>query len=214
MDYYGYGYGYGDYADFIDVMSEVGIALFGVLLVFLIFLLILSVVFYIFSCLGMYTIAKRRGIRGAWLAWVPLGSNWILGCISDQYQYVTKGKVKNKRKVLLILSIATLVLSTVLQIVSYVMTMSLFMEASQDSAIVFTAINLASSLVCWGLSLSIMIVHYFALYDLYVSCNPANGTLYTVLSIIFSVTEPFFIFACRNKDGGMPPRRSIPNMYV
>ena len=34
--------------------------------------------------------------------------------------------------------------------------------------------------------------------------------LFLVLSIVFSVTEPFFLFFNRNKDGGMPPRRPDP----
>lgn len=34
----------------------------------------ISLVFYIFESLGLYTIAKRRGIRHPWLSWVPLGN--------------------------------------------------------------------------------------------------------------------------------------------
>ena len=31
--------------------------------------------------------------------------------------------------------------------------------------------------------------------------------LFLVLSIVFNITEPFFVFSCRNKDFGMPPRK-------
>ena len=31
-----------------------------------------------------------------------------------------------------------------------------------------------------------------------------------VLSILFRVTKPVFLFINRNKDGGMPPRREVP----
>ena len=31
--------------------------------------------------------------------------------------------------------------------------------------------------------------------------------LFLVLSILFGVTEPFFLFFSRNKDDGMPPRK-------
>ena len=34
--------------------------------------------------------------------------------------------------------------------------------------------------------------------------------LFTVLSILFRVTKPVFLFINRNKDGGMPPRREVP----
>ena len=34
--------------------------------------------------------------------------------------------------------------------------------------------------------------------------------LYLVLSILFSPTEPFFLFFNRDKDQGMPPRKRQP----
>ena len=39
---------------------------------------------YVLWSLGVYTIAKRRGIRKPWLSWIPVGNLWILGSISDQ----------------------------------------------------------------------------------------------------------------------------------
>ena len=49
-----------------------------------------------------------------------------------------------------------------------------------------------------------------ALYDVYRSMDPSNSVLFLVLSILFGVTEPFFLFFNRNKDLGMPPRREDP----
>jgi hypothetical protein len=34
--------------------------------------------------------------------------------------------------------------------------------------------------------------------------------LFLLLSIFFSITEPFFLFFSRNKDAGMPTRRQEP----
>ena len=87
-----------------------------IIVYFVVFLLsyAYSILVYILQSLGLYTIAMRRGIRHPWLAWVPFGIHWILGSIADQYQYVAKGKVKNRRKVLLGLMIALAVLVLVL----------------------------------------------------------------------------------------------------
>ena len=52
-----------------------------------------------------------------------------------------------------------------------------------------------------------IVIKYIDYYNLYSSCNPSNATLFLVLSIFFSVTLPFFVFACRKKDLGMPPRK-------
>ena len=45
---------------------------------------ILAVITYIFSSLGFYTLAKRRGILHPGLAWVPVcGARWIMGSLAD-----------------------------------------------------------------------------------------------------------------------------------
>ena len=60
---------------------------------------------YIFMSLGLFAIAKNRRIQNPWLAWIPVGNLWLLGCISDQYRYVALGQKQNRRKRLLLLSI-------------------------------------------------------------------------------------------------------------
>ena len=63
------------------------------------------------------------------------------------------------------------------------------------------------SLPIAGISIALAVIRYMALYDIYTSCQPQNNVLFLVLSIIFTVTEPFFVFFNRNNDKGMPPRR-------
>jgi hypothetical protein len=60
------------------------------------------------------------------------------------------------------------------------------------------------------IAIAITVLRYVSMYDLYTSCNPQNNVLFLVLSIFFNVTEPFFVFFNRKKDGGMPPRRTEP----
>ena len=69
-----------------------------------------GIAMYVLTSLGLYTIAKRRAIRNAWLAWIPVVNCWIIGCISDQYRYVVKGQMKSRRKSLLTLSVIQLAL--------------------------------------------------------------------------------------------------------
>ena len=166
------------------------------------FLLIgFSIVCYVLNSLGLFTIAERRGIRHAWLAWVPYGSVWILGSISDQYQYVAKGKVKNRRKVLLGLNITYLVVYIVQFMASIV---SAF---SGDFPVLPMALG---SIAMIALIIVQLVMTYVAYNDLYNSCKPDSATTFLVLSIVFSVTLPFFVFACRKKDLGMPPRKQAP----
>ena len=168
-------------------------------------------VMYILQSLGMYKIAKRRGINNPWLSWVPLGNLWMLGSISDQYQYVVKGKITNRRKVLLGISLGTygalflMLIMLVVGAVNAAFSGSLA-EAEKTAALMLLGI-LVMYLVMFILMIIMMVFMYMALYDLYISCNPTSGTMFLVLSILISVTQPFFVFACRNKDDGMPPRK-------
>ena len=54
-------------------------------------LLALAVVMYVFQSLGLYTMAKRRGIKCYGLAWVPIGNLWIMGKLADQFDDYKKG---------------------------------------------------------------------------------------------------------------------------
>ncbi len=68
---------------------------------------------------GLHALAKRRIIRYAWLAWLPIGNLWILGSLADQYCTVVKNQEKSNRRirifwislVALVLLIALIVLS-------------------------------------------------------------------------------------------------------
>lgn len=178
--------------------------IYAVLMYIAIFFAILSlpVVAYVFHSLGYQTIAKRRCIKDGWLSWLPIGVLWIQGCISDQYRYVVKGKVTNRRKVLLWSNIGIL-LAWLLFLITYLVGM----DASEDTRVALGVILLISMLVILALSVLLLIFYYISLYDLYRSCDPGNSLLYLVLSLVLPCMIPIFVFACRKKELGMPPRK-------
>lgn len=204
-----------DYAYAME--DELGAA-FGIF--YLIYYLVafgIGIAGYILSSLGLYTIAKRRGITNPWLSWIPVASAWIVGSISDQYRYVTKGQIKNKRKILLILEIAVAVLTIVMMVMMIVSIADLAMvslsgsEADILSGVMSLMLGLLGMvLLLGGVGIACAVFRYMAMYDLYTSVNPPYNVVFLVLSIIFSVTEPFFIFFNRKKDAGMPPRCDVP----
>ena len=178
----------------------------------------LSIAAYVLSSLALYTLANRRGIRNAWLSWVPVVNCWIVGCLSDQYRYVVKGEVKNKRKALLTLNIINAVLAIAMVVVTVFMIVGAVqagMGADEEKLIGVVLGSLVGVLaLCLpiaGVGIAIKIIHYMSAYDIYTSCTPQNNVLFLVLSIIFPITEPFFLFFTRKKDEGMPPRRQEPS---
>lgn len=176
----------------------------------------LNIVLYVFTSLGLYTMAKRRGLRKPWLAWIPVVNVWIVGSLSDQYRYVVKGEEKSKRKSLLILNIVSAVLSVVVFVlflaVVFIIVAGLASNVSDREIFQiltgpgFGLLGLAVLLV--GVKIAYLILYYMALYDVYTACDPKNTVMYLVLSILFGITKPFFLFFNRDKDEGMPPRRT------
>ena len=170
-----------------------------------------SIATYILTSLALYAIASRRGLRKPWLAWIPVVNCWLLGSLSAQYRYVVKGEPTSRRKWLLALSLLKAVLTlTVVILVAVVATSAIFrgpgfgMRQSITGpimGILGVVMPLAAAHVAY------LVIRFMALYDVYRSLDPSNSVLYLVLSILFRVTEPFFLFFNREKDLGMPPRK-------
>ena len=179
---------------------------------------LLGIAVYVLTALALYTLANRRGIKHAWLSWLPVANFWIIGSLSDQYRYVVKGEIKNKRKILLVLHIISWLISVTMIVVFGVLifrAMGPAMSGLHEDVIlemiigpVFVMLGLVVPMI--GVGIASKIIRYMAMYDIYTSCTPQNNVVFLVLSILFPVTEPFFLFFTRNKDDGMPPRKQEP----
>ena len=177
--------------------------------------MLLSIASYVLTALALYTIARRRGLRRPWLAWIPVADSWLLGSLSDQYRYVVKGEHRSKRKILLffrvLITIMWISLMGLLVNLCFHAVGGVFWGAMSDERmfqILHQAMNLlVLCLPLMGISIAYAVFRYMALYDIYKSLDPENCVLFLVLSILFGITEPFFLFFSREKDGGMPPRK-------
>lgn len=164
---------------------------------------------YILTALAIYRISCRRGLNHPWLAWVPVINFWLLGSLSDQYQYVVKGEIRSRRKWLLSLNILKTVIMMMVVILGVVTAGTLF--ANHPSEVMGLAVALLGLVLPLAACvIALCVIRYMALFDLYRSLDPGNAVLYLVLSILFSPTEPFFLFFNRDKDLGMPPRKQQP----
>lgn len=199
-------------------VMEVFLGFLSIFAVVMVITLVFSIVCYVLRSSGMYTIAKRRGINHPWMAWVPVVDYYLTGCIADQYRYVAKGENKSRRKALLVLSIifwvvyiAFMVLYSSFWVQLVRETINGFSNSAYMVDFFGTLLGVGGlSVVMSGLSIALLIVRYVAMYDVYNSLDPHNSVMFLVLSIIFPVTEPFFIFCNRKKDLGMPPKKETP----
>lgn len=183
---------------------------------------VMGIIGYVLSALALYTMAENRGIRNGWMAWLPVLNVWIIGSLSDQYRYVVKGEIRAKRKALLILKIVMLVLWVAFFILSSVLLVGFFGSGPHhparpqmlQSLVEPGLILLGVSVALMGLWIATTVIRYMALYDIFQSSDPQNGVLFLVLSIVIGVTQPVFLFICRNKELGMPPRAPRPEKIV
>ena len=194
------------------------------------FSFIIGLVGYVLLAFGLYTVAKRRGVRNPWLAWLPFGQSWMLGCISDQYQFVAWRRNKNKRKAMLWLDIISAVLCCItlvllanalvelfryVDIKTFAMYGEVYMEEDMfahvpDEALMEIASAMMKVLLpaflLMGTTIALTVLRYLALHDLYRSCDPSSATAYTLLSIFLgNIAMGVAVLMCRNKDFGMHP---------
>ena len=166
-----------------------------------------AVVAYILTGKSLSAIARRRGIEKPWLAWVPVGCDWLLGCISDQYRYVTFGEESNRRGKLLKTNIVLLVIAAVVLIFSGVMCVMAAFGVSDDAVLVMALFMMALAYGMIPVAVVYSINYYKSMFDLFRSCDPDKSLVFLLVSIFASFPLPFFLYSCRNKDLGVPPRR-------
>lgn len=182
----------------------------------------LEIAAFILEAVALYTIAKRREINKPWLACIPVVSGWILGSVSDQYRYVTKRQVKNKRKWLLCLSIlgAALVVVGIVALIYGLLSGLVVIGPPEMDAV---EANDGIRLGVWGVAALILlplllvmaaesVLRWMAIYDVFRSCNPKKGKVYFWISFGLSFIGlgglvSAFMLISMDKDDGMPPRK-------
>lgn len=200
---YSYSYSSGD--------AEASIAVLGSMLIIS---LVIGLIFYIFESVGLYTLAKRRGIHNPGLAWVPVARDWVMGSLSDQYA-MRLGQNKSYRKVLpalgaVVTILAVLILSFSLQFVvrlasgDPVLYAQLYQASNNPEEAVLlifgSVVPFVSILYIVGIVY--MVFYFITLYKLFQSCRPGSAVGYLLLSIFLGFLRPFLVFACRNSDEG------------
>lgn len=216
-----YSYSYTD--PFGNLFSTVFGAVFGI---GILIGAAMNIAAYVMQSYGIYTIAKRRGLNHPWLAWLPIGCEWLVGSVSDQYQYVVREQVKSRRKVMLVSSVICHILQVAIVVLAVFLASKILSAADsiQAGLIVTSLLGEFASLLFALITMlvvyiTLLVFWYMSLYDLFCSCDPGNATACLILSIagcvlrafasFFVLIEPIFLLVVCRKDKGMPPRRDV-----
>ena len=207
---------YGDLEHFDGLLPM--FAIFGsVILVAIILGSLFGFAVHVIRALAIYHIAKRRGLKNPWLAWIPVGQEWIIGSLSDQYQYLTHEKNRNRRKILLILSLTAMVIcwgstaSGFSRIFYFLEAYGTHLPYEDIAEMIFPMTGtMLLGMISSCVGIAAFVFRQISMYDLYRSCDPKNAIPYLVFGILFSILEPIFLMILRNRDDGMPPRKADP----
>ena len=82
--------------------------------------------------------------------------------------------------------------------------------AAEGAVLMMSALMLLLSFAMLGVAIVYSVQFYKACYDLFRSCDPDKSLVFLLVSIFASYPQPCFIYSCRNKDLGMPPRHPQP----
>ena len=63
-----------------DAQTLINMGIF--MLIYFVLAMGVAITFYVLKSLGLYAIAKHRGIKNPWFAWVPVLSSFLEGSIS------------------------------------------------------------------------------------------------------------------------------------
>ena len=118
---------------------------------------------------------------------------------------------------MLVISILIFLLSIFLLIASIIMIRSFVIRSMAFPADELLIFLLDGFTMLWVvaiglslLSLPQLVLLYISLYDVYRSCDPYPAKKYLILSIIFPVCMPVFLFAGRKQDYGF--HKSFPKI--
>ncbi len=196
----GNGYEYGSYNNYTDQLEEIleelptdmlGLIL-AVLLGVLIVWLAIVILVYLFMAIGLYRMGKNRGMTNAYLAFIPVADIYYLGALRDRIN-AANGKKTNYRVKLLTVYLVHF---------GCIFFESLFQGMAMASNMTaFMALTTIFSLASTGFMITYIVFYYIALYTVFKEYSPNHAVVFLVLSILFGITTPFFIFAIRNKVG-------------
>ncbi len=189
---------------------------------------IVWIVSYVFTAIAVYHLSKTLNLPSPGLAWVPVVRVYALGRVAREAIRATAPgkKARNYGALLLTLGLVgglLLFIGVVLAFSGVIAGLGGWMYGFGDlygDLSGMSAVDLDPgfgvtydpdkmlALMIPGVFLVmigsiVMIVYsvfyYIALYNVYKAFNPANATVFEVLSILLSVTTPFLLFSIRNR---------------
>jgi len=167
---------------------------------FVVVALLVSLVFYIFNAIALYSIAKRRRMNNAFLAFIPIANKYYLGKIADDISR-TMNKKTNHAKRILIPMVIGVAIDVVGSFFAGLGTALISLYTGGETGVAIIGLSIVISLFSGAALIVSAIFKYIALYSIFKEYSNSNAVLFIILSVLLSIS-PFLLFAIRNKKSG------------
>ncbi len=189
--------------------AEEEIAFLGVFLVFYVIIIVIasaaSLTTYILNSIGLMTIAKNRGIKNPWMAWIPFASSYLFGMVSDDVNRY-KGKQTKHSAILLGLEIASVACIFVGYLLCFGVGVTAGVMSESSGAAASPAIlgafgGIFVILLAFVPMIIYTVFYYIALYNILQTYAPNHAILVLLLTLlVFSPLASIYLFVIRNKQ--------------
>ncbi len=158
---------------------------------------------YVLSSLGLYRLAKRRGVSKPWIAWIPIANSWTVGAVTDDYE-LRCGFKRKWRMVLPVLTGIVLVAALLYNIFisgsfAGIMSNYQYMYGQLDN-VVGIVVSLYALLIVMLMSTTVLMAcQVVCLFKIYESTVPERAVKYLLLSLLVPLAEAICLFKCSDK---------------
>ncbi len=136
---------YSEGYDYIDQMGSVFGAAAGAFMFGALIMLAIAVAAYVTYSLGLYKLAKAKGVNSAFLAWIPIGNGYLLGKTADNNNFAIALAVLPIANILLS-RIGIGILPNLCSFAAFVLmimcTYKIFKETVPENAVLYTGLSL------------------------------------------------------------------------
>ena len=136
----------------------------------------LAMIPYLLFAVGLYSVAKKYGLKNKWMAWVPVARKHLLAEVADLRRFQARKRKK---------------MTTQFEIITCVCLVCMYAAMKTKNPFFVLIAGFALALLAYN--------QIFSYYYFYRLCDPENSVAYFVLGLIASPLNSFFVFHCRRK---------------
>ena len=165
------------------------------------------IVLYVLRAVSVYSMAKSAGIAAPWLAFIPILNVYTFGVIAEKLEKPDGKKGAKYGALLLCINLIKRIISASAVLLALLRIAELLEQPDKIDTESLAGKLIPILFLCFlaaGLGIVEMILHYIALYRVFMIFAYQNAVLFTVLSVlgllfVSDILEPVFLFLVRKK---------------